>query len=496
LRALILALVVVASPACKQRREPVPEPPPSSGTRFRIKLVAGEPFAGRLLILADPSMQGELSRANDRRAFPAEIVIAADVELAPGGEVVVDARRSAPPLDEVVEARYRIEAVLDRGGDFAVGQAGPGDVIGRPVVQTLPLEGEIALVLDDVVEARRLRPPRGVAEVEVASKLLAGRPQAAMHAAAALPPGKRAEPWPVVYEILDGDGTAAIALKAATLARRSMEAGTLPEMVYVMVSAATPAGHSGMVDSECLGPWGRAFVEELVPAVEAQLPIARAPERRALAGHGAGGRAALSLMLQHPDAFAGAWATAPWWPDLRDVFGASLAPGSADNLYKLPDGSARLSRRAVGGRPQHTVEAMLRREAMIGGGRFASLEHQLSPCGDDGRARPVVDRATGALVEEVVRAWQPRDLRARFLEAWPRAGASLYGKLHLRVGEHDDFFLERSVKLFCDELAARDAGARCDVVPGRAHDDLRSLDRPQEGPGSPVAAEIAAALAR
>jgi hypothetical protein len=498
--------LLLASFACNRgrdaRRDASPSPP-EKGMRFRIKLAPGTltaPFKGRLLVLLDDQIQGELARPSELRALPAAMVVAADVELAPGGEVVIDTRRSAPPFDELPTGRYRIEAVLDADGDYAVAQAGGGDVIGPPAITEVPgLFGEISLRLDKVLPVARPRGATGVETIIVSSKLLAEAkaPVTEIFAAAAVPPGKSGGPWPVVYEILGYGGTPRVAVQAATMARRRMEQGAYPTMIYVFVNASTPMGHSGMLDSPCQGPWGKAFMDEVVPAVEAQLPVLRGePKRRALAGDSAGGRAALQLMIDNPQAFAGVWATAPDWPDFRDVLGARLTPGSTDNLYKQGDGSARLLRRAVAGRPPYTVETSLRREAVVGGGMFTAIEAQLGSCGADRQPKPVVDRSTGALINATLEEWQPHDLTRKVTQLWPTEGGHLYGKLHVMVGSRDDFFMEQSVKLFCDDLAKLETGIHCETVAERSHFDLRSLVTDIAGDVSPrLMAEIAKALA-
>jgi hypothetical protein len=499
-------ILLLASVGCSRGRgapDASPPPAPEKLMRFRVELgkaTLPAPFKGRLLVLLDDQIQGDLSRPSELRALPPAMVVSADVELAPGGEVVVDTRRSAPAYAEWPAGRYRIEAVLDAGGDFAVGQAGPGDVLGPPIITEVPgLLGEVKLKLDRVVPPSRPRGLTGVETLSVSSKRLAdaGAPVTEIFLAAAVPPGKGAGPWPAVYEILGYGGTRVTAVQAATTARKRMEDGVYPEMVYVFVSAATPLGHSGMLDTTCQGPWGKAFVEEVVPTVETRLPVAREqPKRRALAGDSAGGRAALRLMIDHPQDFAGAWATAPDWPDLRHVLGASMTVGSTDNLFKQGDGSPRLMRRAVAGRPSYTVEATLRREAVLGGGMWSSMEAQFGSCAADGKPKPVVDRNTGALIPEALAEWQEHDLTRRVAARWPTAGGQLYGKLHVVVGARDDYFIDGSVKLFCEELTRLETGVHCETVPDKTHVDLRGLTDDVAGDLSPtMMADIARALA-
>jgi hypothetical protein len=54
-------------------------------------------------------------------------------------------------------------------------------------------------------------------------------------------------------------------------------------------------------------------------------------------------------------------------------------------------------------------------------------------------------------------------------------GGHLYGKLHVTVGLRDDYFIESSVTLFCDDLTRLETGVHCDYVQDKTHFDLRSL---------------------
>src|SRR5262249_60014234 len=55
-------------------------------------------------------------------------------------------------------------------------------------------------------------------------------------------------------------------------------------------------------------------------------------------------------------------------------------------------------------------------------------------------------RATGTIDHTVAEHWRAYDLR-RFLQAnWTELGPKLRGKLHIWVGEADDFFLNNAVR--------------------------------------------------
>lgn len=63
-------------------------------------------------------------------------------------------------------------------------------------------------------------------------------------------------------------------------------------------------------------PWAETILEELIPAVESQYPIAAERRYRAVAGASLGGFSAYRLAFQHPDTFSSA-----------GIFGAGVIPG-------------------------------------------------------------------------------------------------------------------------------------------------------------------------
>ena len=65
--------------------------------------------------------------------------------------------------------------------------------------------------------------------------------------------------------------------------------------------------------------------------------------------------------------------------------------------------------------------------------------------GPNGRPVPLWDPMTGAIDHKAAEHWKSYDLR-RVLEAnWAELGPKLRGKLHIWVGEADDYFLNNAV---------------------------------------------------
>jgi hypothetical protein len=126
-----------------------------------------------------------------------------------------------------------------------------------------------------------------------------------------------------------------------------------------------------------------------------------------------------------------------------------------------------------------TVRYECRLEAALGlGGRWESSGRDwcawnavFGPRGDDGLPKPLWDGKTGAIDPDVVDHWKKYDLRLRMEEDWPTLGPKLRGKLHIWVGEADDYFLNNALHLLDDFLSdARPAyGGNITYAMGKDH---------------------------
>jgi hypothetical protein len=71
-----------------------------------------------------------------------------------------------------------------------------------------------------------------------------------------------------------------------------------------------------------------------------------------------------------------------------------------------------------------------------------------SPAGPDGYPKPIFDKRTGAIDHEVAEYWkQNYDLRYIMERDWNTLGPKLIGKLHIKVGTRDTYYLDRAVRL-------------------------------------------------
>lgn len=272
---------------------------------------------------------------------------------------------------------------------------------------------------------------------------------------------------PICFSIHGFGGSHAGAWTQGAKLLEYMSISDYPRMLYVFANANSPMGHSCFADSVNNGPYARAFVEELVPAIESFFGVGGEPSARFLTGHSSGGWTAIWLQVTYPKFFGGAWATAPDSLDFRDWSGLNLYEFT--NAYVDPNGDEFplvrqggefvLTARQASTQPQY-IDQLL------------SFEAVFSPRENDGRPMQLFDRESGLIDDSVFAAWTRYDI-GRYIEF--RADAlrePLSGKLRVFVGKQDTIRLEGAVQLLDARLKDLELEAVVVVVQGRDHYDL------------------------
>lgn len=87
------------------------------------------------------------------------------------------------------------------------------------------------------------------------------------------------------------------------------------------------------------------------------------------------------------------------------------------------------------------------------GGQWDIWQAVYSPVGPDGYPQPIWDKLTGVIDPEVAAYWREHyDLSHILRRDWPTLGPKLRGKLHIYVGDMDNFYLNNAVYLVEDFL--------------------------------------------
>jgi hypothetical protein len=101
----------------------------------------------------------------------------------------------------------------------------------------------------------------------------------------------------------------------------------------------------------------------------------------------------------------------------------------------------------------YTVQQENHMELVLGtkgrsGGQWDIWQAVYSPVGEDGYPKPIWDKMTGVVDPEVAAFWRENyDLRHILERDWAEVGPRLAGKLHIYVGDMDNYYLNNAVYL-------------------------------------------------
>jgi hypothetical protein len=471
---------------------------------------ASAPLDGRLLVMLSTDASAE-PRFQITDGPATQQIFGIDVDgLAPGREAVIDAGVLGYPVESLRDIKpgvYTVQALLHRYETFAradghtvklpmdrgEGQQwnrAPGNLFSAPAQVTIAAAGEgatIRVTLDKVIPPIPEPPDtKYIKHVKIQSERLTkfwGRPMY-LGAHVLLPEGFDAHPdakYPLVIyhghfpsdfggfretppdpnlkpeysERFHVEGYNKIVQEQAYQFYKEWTGPGYPRMIIIEIQHANPYyDDSYAVNSENLGPYGDAITYELVPYIEQRFRALGAGWARFMYGGSTGGWEAMGVQVTYPDEYNGAWAACPDPIDFRAYTVIDLYKDT--NAYFI-DGpfkkTWRPGLRDYLGHVSTTVFDMNRRELVLGthsrsGGQWDIWEAVFSPVGPDGYPRRIYDKRTGAIDPAVAALWRDRyDLTHILQRDWPKIGRKLEGKLHIYVGEADNYFLNNAVYL-------------------------------------------------
>jgi len=234
-----------------------------------------------------------------------------------------------------------------------------------------------------------------------------------------------------------------------------------PRFLVVEIQHANPYyDDSYAVNSQNLGPYGDAIVKELIPYLEEKYRGLGEGWARFMYGGSTGGWEALGAQVMYPDDFNGAFAACPDPIDFRAYTVVNIYED--ENAYYLDSRWKRTPRpghRDYLGHVSATLEEMNRRELVLGtksrsGQQWDIWEAVYSPVGPDGYPRRIWDKRTGVIDKQVAEFWKENyDLSYILRRDWENGlGEKLRGKIHLYVGDMDNYYLNNAVYLVEDFL--------------------------------------------
>ena len=233
-----------------------------------------------------------------------------------------------------------------------------------------------------------------------------------------------------------------------------------PRLVIIEIQHANPFyDDSYAVNSANVGPYGDAITYELIPFIEKQFRCLGQGWARFLYGGSTGGWEALAAQMFYPEQYNGCWAACPDPIDFRAYTVVNIY--THHNAYYADDTwkhVARPGKRNYLGEISATIEDMNQMELALGtksrsGGQWDIWQAVFSPVGNDGYPKPIWDKLTGKIDHSVADYWREHyDLGHILRRDWARIGPKLEGKIHICVGEADNYFLNDAVYLVEDFL--------------------------------------------
>jgi hypothetical protein len=229
-----------------------------------------------------------------------------------------------------------------------------------------------------------------------------------------------------------------------------------PRVLAIEIQHANPYyDDSYAVNSENVGPYADAIQQELIPYLERKYRALGEGWSRFTYGGSTGGWEALAVQVKYPDFYNGAFAACPDPIDFRAYGSVNVYEDRNAYAVDAPwKQTPRIAMRDYLGRPTATLEEVNRLELVIGpnsrsGGQWDIWQAVFSPVGADGYPKPIWNKRTGEIDRSVANFWRENyDLVHIMRRDWDKGlGEKLRGKIHLYVGELDNYYLESAVYL-------------------------------------------------
>ncbi|MES1214388.1 MAG: hypothetical protein ABUT20_02630 [Bacteroidota bacterium] len=206
------------------------------------------------------------------------------------------------------------------------------------------------------------------------------------------------------------------------------------------------------VNTANIGPYGDAITYELIPEIEKRFRGIGKGWSRFMYGGSTGGWEVLAAQVFYPDEYNGCYSACPDPIDFSrytvvDVYKDKNAYYLESSFKKTP----RPGMRDYLGHVSTTLKELNQLELALGdktrsGEQWDIWEAVFSPVGKDGYPARIWDKKTGVINKDVAEYWKEHfDLTHIIQRDWPKFGDKLKGKIHLYVGDMDNYYLNDAV---------------------------------------------------
>ncbi len=259
---------------------------------------------------------------------------------------------------------------------------------------------------------------------------------------------------------------------------QSWTSDSFPRMIAVTFQHPTPYfDDSYAVNSANNGPYGDALVKEMIPYLESHFRMIPKTYARVLTGGSTGGWESIAVQVFYPDFFGGTWTLYPDPVDFRRYQMTNAYDD--DNAFWEPGHTwlqaPRYMERKSDGQPLVTMQSMSQLEDVLGshgrsGQQMEIWEAVYGPVGDDGYPKPLWDKQTGKIDQSVALYMRDHgyDISYNLKTNWATLGPKLRGKIHVYVGDMDNYYLNLAVYMLEETLTSeKNPPCECDFKYGR-----------------------------
>ncbi|UTA48762.1 hypothetical protein L1F30_04260 [Simiduia sp. 21SJ11W-1] len=258
-----------------------------------------------------------------------------------------------------------------------------------------------------------------------------------------------------------------------------------PQMVIVFLDGEAPYGDPYQINSANNGPYGDATWNELLPYITSKLNVVESAQGRFVSGCSTGGWVSLAVQLFYPDTFNGAWSYSADGVDFRHFQLVNVYED--DNAFVNEYGQVRPSYRAKDGEVIFSIQHEIEMENALGrgnsfatsGGQWGGWNAVYSPRDSNGKPATIWDPQTGKIDKAIAVQWSKYDLRLYTEQNWAELGPKLAGKLHIWMGDMDNFYLNNAMYVYEKMLSDRGnpkSDAKFTWLRGVGHCDFDSLE--------------------
>jgi hypothetical protein len=228
-----------------------------------------------------------------------------------------------------------------------------------------------------------------------------------------------------------------------------------PRFIIVEIQHPTPYyDDSYAVNSASQGPYGDALTYELIPYIEEKFRGVGEGWARFTYGGSTGGWEAMAVQVFYPEEYNGAFIGCPDPIDFRAYMNINIYEDK--NAYWYDSEFQTLPRPAHRDYLGNVLASQYdynRLEHVLGdkgrsGQQYDIWEATYSQMGDDGYPVRLWNKETGEIDHVVAEYWRENyDLTHILKRDWATLGPKLEGKLHIYVGDMDNYYLNNAVYL-------------------------------------------------